>query len=192
MIGRKVPNFGDRYGSLVYVKDNTLGVPKDAGYWLDVLTGQATKLSENKLVSAIKDLSFKDKEKPDVVSFYRYRRRMFFPDWCNGRIHLVDNMFGVTYLFEINYKTKVVSFSYAIAKNENFSRYIGRSLARHYFESGRVIRMPMPSIGISEYGVVADVTDYILQEVKEDTVIGKWLIAHHKPLLNAMDEYGYS
>lgn len=86
-------------------------------------------------------------EKPDVVNFVRYIR----PRDYDG---VIDNMYGVTILFTLDYKLNNIKFQYSICRGDNFNKKKGVEIA----ETRAVYVIAMPNGGIAEKGV----TDYVM------------------------------
>lgn len=159
---------GDRNGNLVYVK-NPFG---DGHVWLDIESGQ---IKEKKCCGSCRDSKGYVRQKQDIVKLFRYVR----PYSWDG----IDNLRGLTFYIELNYKNRDIRFSFSRCEGDNFDKNFGKQIAYNNFRDGVYCVLKMNQNGVSESGVLTDIFNCF-----KDSWSGQ---KEKKPVLRQFYDAGY-
>ena len=138
-------NVGDRKGNLVFVK-NPFG---DGHVWLDIESGQ---VAEKKCCGSCRDSKGYVRQKQDVVKLFRYVRPGA-PYPYGG----IDNLRGLTFYIELDYKNRDIRFSFSRCEGDNFDKKLGKQIAFDNFENGIYWVLKMDPSGVAECGVLGEI-----------------------------------
>ena len=156
--------YGDRQGNWVYVA-SPLGA---SGFWINVTTGETRDSLTEASEKVVRDFKA---EKPRFIRFVRYLRPIrtapFTKEFSVAYRNEVDNMRGTTFVIQLDYLSRTISFAYSVCRGDNFEKNVGKNIAMQRFvQQPYIISMKRNLAALGEYtvnenGVLCDIYDAI-------------------------------
>ena len=117
------------------------------------------------------------KEKNRFVDLFRYVRPL-------NKNFEIDNMKGITFRIQLDYKFKTIKFAYSVCNGDNFEKQTGRERAQFAFDLDEsTVTIPMKNGTVSPNGVLRDIWEYVKIDMCGDIVYRQMMAApglfHH-------------
>lgn len=103
-------------------------------------------------------------EKNRFVDLFRYVRPL-------NKNFEIDNMKGITFRIQLDYKFKTIKFAYSVCNGDNFEKQTGRERAQFAFDLDEsTVTIPMKNGTVSPNGVLRDIWEYVKTDMRGDIV----------------------
>ena len=112
------------------------------------------RLSPNDVIKSKFD-GVKKVEKPRYIDFIRYVRPYKTTDDYRNPVQ-IDNLQGITFKIQLDYKQKKIRFGYSVCNGDNFNKKLGIENATSMFNVNPIV-MPMHNEQISQDGTIQDI-----------------------------------
>ena len=112
------------------------------------------RLSPNNVVTS-KFEGVKKVEKPRFIEFVRYVRPYKTTDDYRNPVQ-IDNLQGITFKIQLDYKQKKIRFGYSVCNGDNFNKKLGIENATSMFNMNPIV-MLMHNEQISQEGTIQDI-----------------------------------
>ena len=112
------------------------------------------RLSPNDVITS-KFEGVKKVEKPRYIEFIRYVRPFKTTNDLRNPDQ-IDNLQGITFKIQLDYKQKRIRFGYSVCNGDNFNKKLGIQNATSMFNMNPIV-MPMKNEQISQEGTILDI-----------------------------------